>query len=780
MDPGGGHAASRLRAAAWAGLIGVVVGSWAVRFAGHGTGTPLDTLTYFWPVYAATAERLAHGVVPSWNPYQLAGIPWVATLQGGVFHPVHLLYVVLPIHVAFMASNVLHLLLLAVATAIFVRRVGLGAPAAFVAAVVVTLRGTVPTLQFAPNQLEAYAWLPVGAIACLGLVHGPGARPAVLLAVATAMSLLAGYPQPTTYVVYTWATLLVALAVDARLGPRDAGRAALWFALAIGLGALLAGAQMLPAAELARLGVRAPHDLVERTMFPATATLSPALIPLRFGAIVGHPFSFGFAALALAATALAAPRRRVIAGWALGVAVLTALIALGDLTPAFAIYRALPGLLWFRNPARIVCITEFGVAIAAAFGIDALVGSRDRIGTRGATAVAAVAAAGLAWLASAGWAPADQWSAVAARATVVLVAVAAAALGSLPARTAATLALVGLVLFETSTARRVDLRLPYAASDIERIRTHDAPLRRLAAAAGHDRVWRYGAPSILQPEHMLKLATLYRFRAINDYEPLNLERQAAFFTYFTEGSTRPDRPPWLFPGTIVTLDPPPGVPPPATRRRLIDLLATRFLVTVPGQLVGDKGLNDFVRDAGYVDANTMGPFKLLENPRALPRAYVTYRVRAAPARPDDLLREISRPTFDPLAESYVEGTPPPSAADAPPGHPAVFVHDGESEVELEVTMARPGLVVLADTFYPGWRATVDGRPAPIVATNHLFRGVRADAGTHRVRFVYAPASVRAGAAASALGVVVSAGLLWRSRRVTARSPSRAAARPSRA
>jgi len=62
--------------------------------------------------------------------------------------------------------------------------------------------------------------------------------------------------------------------------------------------------------------------------------------------------------------------------------------------------------------------------------------------------------------------------------------------------------------------------------------------------------------------------------------------------------------------------------------------------------------------------------------------------------------------------------------------------------------------VLADTYYPGWRATVDGAPARIVAANHLFRGVPVPAGRHRVRFEYRPWQVPVGIAVSALALLV--------------------------
>jgi hypothetical protein len=140
---------------------------------------------------------------------------------------------------------------------------------------------------------------------------------------------------------------------------------------------------------------------------------------------------------------------------------------------------------------------------------------------------------------------------------------------------------------------------------------------------------------------------------------------------------------------------------------------------------------------------------LFENPHALPRAFTVYRVRPAPPT-TELLGRLSDPGFDPLVESYVEGDPGTMSATGAPerGGAATFVRDEELVVELDVHLEAPGLVVLADTFYPGWRATVDGKPAAILAVNHLFRGVQAGSGRHRVRFDYRPWRTMAGAAIS--------------------------------
>ena len=64
-------------------------------------------------------------------------------------------------------------------------------------------------------------------------------------------------------------------------------------------------------------------------------------------------------------------------------------------------------------------------------------------------------------------------------------------------------------------------------------------------------------------------------------------------------------------------------------------------------------------------------------------------------------------------------------------------------MEIAARLARPGLVVLADQFYPGWQAEVEGdggppRPVPILQTNRVMRGLWLPAGSHRLTFRYRP------------------------------------------
>ncbi len=73
-------------------------------------------------------------------------------------------------------------------------------------------------------------------------------------------------------------------------------------------------------------------------------------------------------------------------------------------------------------------------------------------------------------------------------------------------------------------------------------------------------------------------------------------------------------------------------------------------------------------------------------------------------------------------------------------------------VELDVTLESPGVVVLADVYYPGWELTIDDVPAPIYRINRLMRGAAAGTGHHHLVFRYAPRSFRLGLMVSAVGL----------------------------
>jgi len=67
-------------------------------------------------------------------------------------------------------------------------------------------------------------------------------------------------------------------------------------------------------------------------------------------------------------------------------------------------------------------------------------------------------------------------------------------------------------------------------------------------------------------------------------------------------------------------------------------------------------------------------------------------------------------------------------------------------IQMNVSLPLPKMLVLSETFCPGWKAYCDGRETKIYRANFAFRAVPLPAGTHTVTFVYDPASVKVGRA----------------------------------
>ena len=177
------------------------------------------------------------------------------------------------------------------------------------------------------------------------------------------------------------------------------------------------------------------------------------------------------------------------------------------------------------------------------------------------------------------------------------------------------------------------------------------------------------------------------------------------------------------------------------------------------------------------------------NLAAFPRAWVVHEARfvensssdrqrsilgALLYQDDALWHEAGRPVHDLRRLAFVEADPESRRAvaralagshDTGPPEAVEFVRDEPRRVELAVAPRTPGLVVLADVYYPGWRLTIDGQPAEIVRVNRMMRGAVVGAGRHQLVYTYEPLSFRAGLMASLAGLIALAGLAaWSIRR----------------
>jgi hypothetical protein len=168
-------------------------------------------------------------------------------------------------------------------------------------------------------------------------------------------------------------------------------------------------------------------------------------------------------------------------------------------------------------------------------------------------------------------------------------------------------------------------------------------------------------------------------------------------------------------------------------------------------------------------------WQLRRNSAAYPRAWIVHsaqirppaldpetrarRIRSLIYMNDPLWSERGRPVIDLRQSALIESDDAtvirPFLSEGPFG-PAEFarvVRYEPQRVELVASLARPGLLILADTYYPGWRLVIDGARQPIFRANRMMRAAALPAGEHTIVFTYEPGSFRAGAFLSTAGVI---------------------------
>ncbi len=92
--------------------------------------------------------------------------------------------------------------------------------------------------------------------------------------------------------------------------------------------------------------------------------------------------------------------------------------------------------------------------------------------------------------------------------------------------------------------------------------------------------------------------------------------------------------------------------------------------------------------------------------------------------------------FDPTREVVLAEASPISLDGAPATGTVTWQSRSPNELRLAVTTERSALLVVADNWFPAWRATVDGSDAPVLRAYHTLRAVPVPAGSHEVVMRY--------------------------------------------
>jgi len=180
---------------------------------------------------------------------------------------------------------------------------------------------------------------------------------------------------------------------------------------------------------------------------------------------------------------------------------------------------------------------------------------------------------------------------------------------------------------------------------------------------------------------------------------------------------------------------------------MFDLLSVRYVLTAP-----EFGLSKNTLNLIYDNE-----IRIYENKNALPRVFLVPEIKNVESG-EETLKILSSTDFDPHHVVLAAGTPSGIFKKEIMGSSVSIVDLQNNKVSIRADMAGRGPLVLTDTYFPGWKAFIDGEETKIYRANYIHRMIIVPKGEHLVKFIYAPLSFKIGAVFS-IGALIGVALI---------------------
>jgi hypothetical protein len=704
-----------------------------------------DLTSYHFPMKHIVRDAVRSGELPYWNPFYSAGQPLAANPAYELFYPLQWLVVLLPFAYAFQLHIIIHFALAAIGAFLLIRSFGVKAPAAAIGAAAFVFGGPYLSLSSKLPLLFSMSWMPLVLLLTRRAIDRGSVARIFAAAAAISMQLIIGEP---TIVIQTWA-LIAGYAVYRLIEARGSGR---WRAIVLPIflpimacgatAVLIAAVQLLPAIDFARDTVRSrglSFRAVADWSFPFVR-LEEMLLPSLFHHVTGSdgqaairtlytgrivPFLFEIYCGALfVIVAFAGVLARVRGRWLFLLAFCGSIVvALGDHTPILRLLYEAGLASAIRFPEKLILTTGFVIAVWSAIVMQKLFDG-DRLVARRATILAAIWAALSLVLAMAGTDKSYFYVNV-GRAALVLVALLLVASGRDAWRVAVlcAVAVADLWLGSLGAVPRMPSSFfdaPALESELNAFRGqrlfHDAgwsvwddePIAgEFFGDAGSDRFW-----------WMLRNGEFWDFSAAWNH-PLVLEPDI-------DATSLKNTDDFRMTFNLVHARHTAGGDDPYLR-----------MANASGRVVF-RTLNDATRSAVVADA-----------PRFTPVTAVPFETTPRYAFATRMARLSSPGELGPMVENDRSASAV-ALVDLEPFQPAngevLSVREGWNSIKLNVRSSGRGFLVMSVTGHKYWKAALDSREAPLIATNVAFQGLIVPPGTHTVEMRYRNPLVAVGGA----------------------------------
>lgn len=710
-----------------------------------------DIVTQMEPWLKFSREELLSGSFPLWNPYSGAGVPHFANLQSAVLFPLNFFYYFLSWRIALIAVPFLKLYLIGLFTYLYLRSIGMNeAGATFGGLNFAFLGFNVFWLQWPLSSVMIFFPVLLFLSEKFLAVNPPRGLPSFLVSLSVALAALAGHVETLLHVLIVVLVYFIWRTLSGELPWVQRGRRLARFVFFSGLGLGMAAVQLVPFLEYmyasAAYAARAAYGVNPHYVPLPAAILN--LIPDFYGNPSYDDYFAPFTNYCMSVT-----------GYAGATSVLLACLApfclkphkkfirfylcLGALSfcivykiePVCRLAVSLP-LLRIADNSRLLFCLGFSVCVLAGFYVHSLVENPRPVRASAVAALAVLIAAVAAWLAVCNKSlfeahrfhfcfrhnlePTLLFLAFLAATSLILLACRRNSL----AGGRAALYLGGLMFAQTGVhAIGFNPAIPagrfYPAPPALRFLRGDRSLHRCLFAG-----------NVFFPN----LSVWYGIQEPRSYDAMGIKSYRDFqsamgnFQHLFQVATNVDE-------------------------DIASFLNVKYAMC---ERKFDAGLAKRVRHPEryrrvFADRSVC----IYENLAAMPRAFLVPRVRPVGSR-DELLKELPKLDYRNEALVYDGGVPMLQAGDLSRSS-CVVTRYKPREVDVKIHAEAPCYLVMSDNYFPGWRASVDGREQTIYGANGGFRLVPIPApGDHNIRFCYSPFSFKIGVVISLLSLFLAA------------------------
>ncbi|MEA2568935.1 MAG: hypothetical protein QOI24_936 [Acidobacteriota bacterium] len=663
------------------------------------------------PWKAAVRYAFAQHRWPLLNPFSFCGDILAAGSEPSPWHPFNALSYLLPLAQSITFHATLAFFAAALATYLFAKELGVGEIAALFAAVAWMFSAFLIFFIQVPLG-AAVMMLPLVLLATRRVIAWPRFGTIVLLAATLALVVVAGHPESTLHVVAIGAAYGVFEL--AALRDRTSIVRAIGAAFAAGaLALLLSAIHLLPfidaLPQTADYQFRVERSVTEARVVGWRETASrivAAAVPFRFGSPVSetanvpsryHRPIYGYAGSILFAPALIGllRSRLRIRFFLLGVLIF-GLLASVSAPLIDALFSHLP-LFRIALNERLVFGAVLALAMLGALGIDAMLrdGADKMLWAMIAVAIVLVVIVAALWptMIASGLSPSYLQTNLFHELLPLLLAI--ALLLPRPSPRAAALGLVALLLLQ----RTIEERRAIPTWPAEAFYPHTPLIDALPKAETPYRV--AGREATFLPN----IATHYQLEDARGATGMTFARMAETLPLWSR----------LEPVSFNHID--------DLTRPFLSALNVRYAF---------EETRDPIPDGWRVRAEDRGA-RLLENPRALERAFIPRQVMFT----DDVATLALITDFRDMA-----------TVSAPPSNSGTIVNGGGTlrtkwdrlDLRIDARLDSASWIVISQTAWRGWQATIDGRDAPLFFGNHAFLAAHVPAGHHELVLRYRPLS----------------------------------------